>query len=418
MNVRQWLVGLLALVMLAAAPVPAQAAAAKKWKPAEGAFFNHPRSGGLPEYRVHLQIAEAIKHAKPKSTIRIIAFSFDRLYIADLLIAAKRRGVRVKILLNDHQVTPAQRRLAAALGKNRKKKSWVYECDHGCRSRGDVQHSKVYMFTRTGAAKHVVMIGSVNLTLNSVRNQYNDIWVKNGSKKLHGAFKDYFAQMKKDKPQKPGWWKRKIRDDYQIFATPYHPKTPGLDPIMRILNKVKCTGANGGTGTRGRTIVRVNMHAWNGTRGIYIAKKLRWLYGQGCLVEVMWGWGGKAVRQAFRVPTKRGYVPTHSNGMDTDEDGFIDLYTHQKELLISGHYGKDRSKRIVVTGSSNYEDSGLNGDELIFQIKDKLGAYTRYTQNFKWIWKEKSRVVGTSPYRSLPGGLEPQAKRGGPAWEE
>jgi phosphatidylserine/phosphatidylglycerophosphate/cardiolipin synthase-like enzyme len=413
-------VGLLALVLLAAAPVPAQAAdgGKKKWMPPQGAFFNHPRAGGLPEYRVHLQIAEAIKHAKPKSTIKIISFSFDRMYIADLLIAAKRRGVRVKIILNDHQVTPAQRKLASVLGKNRTKRSFIYECDHGCRSRGDVQHSKVYMFSRTGGARRVVMVGSVNLTLNSVRNQYNDIWVKAGSRKLYRAFGDYFTEMKKDKPQKPGWWKRKIGKKYHIFATPYHPKEPGLDPIMRILNRVKCTGANGGTGPKGRTIVRVNMHAWNGTRGIYIAKKLRWLYGQGCLVEVMWGWGGKGVRQAFRVVTKRGFVPTHSNGMDTDEDGFIDLYTHQKELLISGHYRKDRSKRLVVTGSSNYEDSGLNGDEIIFQIKDKLGAYTRYTRNFKWIWKYKSRVVGTSPYRGVPGELEPQPKRGGPAWEE
>src|SRR5690349_3724890 len=154
-----------------------------KWKPAEGAFFNTPRQGAL-QWVLHQHIVAAIEHAKKGSYIRIALFSFDRDYVASKLIAAHRRGVHVQVLLNDHQVTPAQRMLHRALGTNRFKKSFAYECTHGCRSHGENLHTKFYLFSHTGGARRTVMTGSVNLTGNSAINQFNDLYVHNGSKPL------------------------------------------------------------------------------------------------------------------------------------------------------------------------------------------------------------------------------------------
>jgi phosphatidylserine/phosphatidylglycerophosphate/cardiolipin synthase-like enzyme len=415
----------------------------KKWFPAQGAYFNTPRHGAK-QWVLHQHIVAAINHAKPDSYIRIALFSFDRKYVASKLVQAKKRGVHVQVLLNDHQVTPAQRMLHRALGTNRDKKSFAYECSHGCRSRGENLHTKFYLFSHTGGAYRTVMTGSVNLTGNSAMNQYNDLYVINNAKRLTKRFLVLFDQMKKDKPAHPAWLVQKAGKSFKLEATPFPNSGPHHDPIISILNKVKCLGANGGTGNKvHHTIVRVIMHAWNDDRGRYLAQKMRQLYARGCDVKLQYGFAGASVRDTFASKTKRGFIPVHTTGKDTNEDGLIDLYTHQKELLISGHYGKSRHTRLVVTGSSNYNIEGLRGDEEIFLIKNRFGAWKDYINDFTRMWTKFSTRVKYIPYpnadptdpttttRAMGMGssmVEPraqvvrftiaqEAKPGGPAWE-
>lgn len=412
-----------------------------KWQPARGAWFNTPRHGAR-QWVLHRHIVSAIEHAKAGSYIRIALFSFDRKYVADKLIRAHRRGVHVQVLLNDHQVTPAQRMLHRALGTKRTRKSFAYECHHGCRSRGENLHTKLYLFSHTGAARHTVMTGSVNLTGNSALNQYNDLWVTNNARKLTRRFGVLFRQMKKDKPAHPAWLVQRVDNRFLLEATPYPRPGPRHDPIISILHRVHCLGATGHTGNRvHHTVLRVVMHAWNDYRGAYIAQRIRRLYAAGCDVKLMYGYAGESVRNTFADKTERGYIPVHTTGMDTNEDGLIDLYTHQKELLISGHYGKRTDARLVVTGSSNYNREGLRGDEAIFVIKNRGAAWHDYISDFQRMWDKFSVQVKYIPYptvgpssttlRRMTFGrsvLEPQgtvrrftiaqnAEPGGPAWE-
>ena len=160
----------------------------------------------------------------------------------------------------------------------------------------------------------------------------------------------------------------------------------------------------------------------------------------------MYGFAGANVRATFATKTARGYIPVHTTGYDTNEDGLIDKYTHQKELLISGHYGTSTRTRLVVTGSSNWNTDGMRGDEEIFQIKNRSTAWHDYIDDFIRMWTndELSTRVKYIPYpdpdptsptsggvRRLTLGralLEPftqvqrltiaqTAKPGGPAWE-
>ena len=415
-----------------------------KWRPAQGAFFNTPRHGAK-QWILHQHIVGAIDHAKPGSYIRIALFSFDRKYVASKLIKAKRRGVHVQVLLNDHQVTPAQKMLHRALGTKRKRKSFAYECHHGCRSTGENLHTKFYLFSHTGGAFKTVMTGSVNLTGNSAMNQYNDLYVVNNAAKLTKKFRVLWGQLKKDKPAHPGWLVQKAGPHFRLEATPFPHPGPHHDPIISILNKVHCLGATHGTGNKvHHTVVRVVMHAWNDERGHYIAQKMRQLYSRGCDVKLQYGFAGESVRNTFAARTGRGFMPVHTTGKDTNEDGLIDLYTHQKELLISGHYAKSTHTRLVVTGSSNYNKDGIRGDEEIFLIKNRLPAWKAYIKDFQRMWEHFSTRVKYIPYpnpdpneppttgaRAMGLGgsmIEPQqhvvrytiaqtAKPGGPAWE-
>ena len=402
--------GALMVIVLCAGVAPAYAG---DYLPTPGATFNMPRSTADKEYRIERTIVAAIRHAKKGSLIRISLFSFDRKPVAQALIDAHKRGVQVQILLNNHQVTPAQRMLHRALGKNRWNKNFSYECSHGCRSTGENNHIKFFLFSHTGKARDVVMTGSVNFTSNAVKNQYNDVYVKNDAPKLYDTFNVLFSQMRKDKPAHPLWFSRNIGTKYVLQATPYPNFGPTNDPLMTILNRVHCKGAAKGTGNQyGHTVVRVNMHAWGDRRGTYIAKKLRNMYAAGCDVKVQYGKGGYAVRRELGVRTQRGYVPAHTNGYDTNDDGAVDLYTHQKMLLVSGNYAKDTSTSLVVTGSSNYQNAGLRGDDEIFQLHS-YRVIQQYIRNWKFIWENRSRPIRYVNGRAVPLSFTYT----GPAWE-
>jgi hypothetical protein len=92
-----------------------------------------------------------------------------------------------------------------------------------------------------------------------------------------------------------------------------------------------------------------------------------------------------------------------SNGFDTNggeggaSDGEIDLYSHMKVLLISGHYGDDTSANVSVTGSSNYQDSGLTGDEMVLSIKGRK-IYRGYLADWNWMWTKRTRAAFYQPH--------------------
>jgi phosphatidylserine/phosphatidylglycerophosphate/cardiolipin synthase-like enzyme len=374
----------------------------KPWTPPTGGWFNDPWGSVESKFRIERQIVEAIRHARKGSYIRIAVYSFDRVNVAKALLNAHARGVRVQVLHNDHQYTTAMKMLKHGLGTNRGKKSWDYTCKTGCRSVQGVLHDKIYLFEHTGGAHNVVMTGSANLTGNAALHQFNDLLVKNEVPKLYTMLLNLFWELKKDKTAKP-LYQHKVLPDSQLWVMPHPKTTEANDPIMEILRPVECQGAQGGTGIAGRTKIRVSMHSWNGDRGTWIARRLRHLYAQGCDVKVLWALAGSGMKQVLGMSTPRGKVPRHADGYNTDCDELqeVDMYSHQKYMTISGHYGDDRSASYVFTGSSNWTPQGISGDEMILRVQGP-NLVKRWNTNFEFIWDHRSRVVGG------PGGFTPE----------
>jgi len=258
------------------------------------------------------------------------------------------------------------------------------------------------LFSQTGGAKNVVMLGSLNMKLNGAFNQFNDLLTINDNKKLYTVLDGVYVQMARDRMVKKSYLDVKIgkRGTYELFVLPFPRKgaatkrtkwTLARDPIFKILAPVKCMGANTDSG---RTIIRVNMHAWDGERGFRIAQRFRDLHAAGCDVQIQVGYAGGRVRQVFANPTARGKIPVRSTGFDTDDDGEIDLYSHEKILLINGRYGKT-NRKVVVTGSSNYQDGGQYGDEIILRKFD-FRLYRQYADNWGWSWRNHTHAFGES----------------------
>ena len=446
---------------VAASPVSAKAPSAadarkpgkpnKKWKVPIGAKFNNPMVE-KKRFVIERHVLRAIRNTPKGEKITISAYSLDRQVFADELIRAKKRGVKVKVLLNDHLVPNAQVRIQRVLGHNTKKSSFLKRCISGCRADENEYnnlHSKFYLFSRTGKNRNVVMLGSYNMTLNAVRWQWNDLYTMVGKKTLYDQFTALFNDMR------PDWDKRRASyefcdgglvcpaGDMQKYHTIVFPRhtTSSKDAVLDILNNVQCVYTDA-AGTQRRTILRLSMHTMRGNRGNYIADKLRDLYAQGCNLRVNYGLMGYHTKQHIGAPTARGRVPLRSTGFnlvddpvstspdDEEEPENIERYTHHKYFVLKGSYKGVIDSNIVWTGSTNWSSLGTPQDEILFAMHGR-GIVRDYLANFALMWKKpysrdaytttysewktvNGRRVGTNPATTV----EPDNMRGaGPNWE-
>jgi phosphatidylserine/phosphatidylglycerophosphate/cardiolipin synthase-like enzyme len=370
------------------------------WAPPDGGHFNNPFGSRSARNRIEDIVYATINHARPASYIRISVFSFDRERMADALISAYKRGVNVQILVNEHQTTRAMKRLRSVFGANRTRRSFIYQCERGCRG-GGFLHSKFYLFSNTGGTQSM-MIGSHNLTTNALVHQMNDLLIVNNSPKLFDAFTEVFRQMRRD---------RKANPVYQVFhpdsrnTLHVFPKFDGFepkkDPVMGILNKVRCTGAAASLKTGGRTVIRADNARISGRRGHYIARKLISLWGAGCDIRIMHASVDRDLRTIMNTRTRRGLIPARSDGFDYDNDGLLDMYTHQKMFTIKGNWGGNPKSNILVTGSPNWADIAFHGDEIMIRVLNAPRLVNQWNRNFTYIWDNHSR---RAPYRGPRSG--------------
>ena len=423
----------------------------KKWKVPTGAKFNNPM---IPSKRfvIERHVLRAIRNTPKGERITISAYSLDRQVFADELIRARKRGVKVKVLLNDHLVPGAQVRIQRVLGHNTTKKNFLKRCTSGCRADENEYnnlHSKFYLFSRTGKNRNVVMLGSYNMTLNAVRWQWNDLWTTVGKATLYDQYIDLFNDMR------PDWDKRRATyafceaglncpaGDQQKYYNIVFPRytTPSNDAVLDILNNIQCVYTDA-AGVQRRTQLALSMHSMRGRRGNYIADKLRDLYAQGCNLRVNYGLMGFHTKQHIGAPTARGRVPLRSTGFNLKEDvptgdseidnmpEYIERYTHHKYFVLRGSYKGNVDSHMVWTGSTNWSSLGTPQDEILFSMHGR-GNVRDYMENFNLMWQKPfSRDAYTTTYSSwktVDGrrvGVAPMVtvepdrlKAGGPTWE-
>jgi phosphatidylserine/phosphatidylglycerophosphate/cardiolipin synthase-like enzyme len=389
-----------------------------------GAYFNNPRGSWTDRLRIERQVRRAIDNTRKGSTIRIALYSFDRIPVAQRLIAARNRGVHVQLLLNDHQDTRAMKMLRGRLGTDVSKKDFIYKCHSGCRTdnRKRLLHTKFYTFSKTGKSKHAIFFGSANLTMNAARHQWNDLYLMADDKELFGQYVALFDDMKKDyeKAQPPlptfcGIPANGVScDDAVDFGnTVTFPRLVGPlnDPIVQILNRVQCITTLP-DGKRVRTRLAVSMHTIRGNRGNYLADAYRRKFAEGCQARFSFGLVGAITKTHLGARTPRGRLPLRSTGFDYNPnnndnvksnpedklDLTLDYYSHQKYLIIQGNYAGNPNANLVFTGSSNWGALGSVNDEILVAVQGKKPA-RQYLKNFNFEWRPgNSRNAYTTSY--------------------
>ncbi len=402
-----------------------------RYSPHAGARFNAPLGSYSSQRRNLTHVIKTIKSmpgyregarggncptksALWPSTIRISLYSMVDGAFSKAARAASKRCVSVQILMNNH-LSPATdyswKQLEQRLG-NRVyshgvgRRSFAHRCSYGCRGHG-VLHTKMYLFdsqlrspaTARNTIKNTVMVGSSNITSNASKVQWNDLFTIRGNASVHRGYAKMFSRMKRGHKSSHLYTYRS-----GAYNSVFWPQGSSPDPYRSWLGNVRCTGASGGSGINGRTVIYVNMHAWFGTRGLALARQLRGLYKRGCYVRVLYGF------MSFKVFTTlhRGTGGRMSvrRTLFSHNGRTAYLYTHLKNIDISGNFGGDSSSWLVSTGSNNFTNEGTHFDEVALRIRSR-GAYNAYVRHFKYMSKRKSSSTYANYSEPTGGGRAP-----------
>jgi len=386
------------------APTHAQAAYAVS----SGSVFNNPYGTKSQRWAIIDQVESAIDNTPKGEYIRIATFSIRHKASADKLIAADKRGVIVQIVTDDHLYdeddTPSNKdtaqldRIKKALGtKVTANASYLKVCNNSCMSNVDwsSEHAKIYLFSRAGGSKWVSMIGSSNLSEGHTTS-WNNLYKVVGDADYYTQLKDYFNAMSKE-PDKGDWYTNEAFGKYRLYLFPRKVDNVNDDVYYSMLNKVQCTGASTGYGSKGKTVIDLAMFQWSDRRDD-VANKLVELKKQGCVIKVATS-ASLTYKSILTTLIKGGIAVRDEDKWDSSHKNLVH-YMHHKYITINGYYqdpsktdAQNRKTKIVFTGSPNLTDSGLRfNNEVLVRIDDAT-QYAKYTSNFNLLYNKYGRTI-------------------------
>jgi hypothetical protein len=349
------------------------------------------------------------------SRIRISLYSLTDDPVAQALIAAAKRCVSVQVLMNNHlssSTDPAWHHLVSKLRSNVfsrgiARPSFAHRCSFGCLGSG-VLHTKMYLFDSYVPAPHeslnkivdTVMTGSSNMTQNAAKVQWNDLFTATGNPTLYEQFGAQFDRMKRD-----DGFRRVPPVATGNYQTVFWPTLRGPDPYLTTLRTISCTGARG-AGIGGHSVININMHAWFGSRGLAIAREVRSLYNHGCHVRILYGFMSFGVYRILHAGTGsrmsvRRTVFSH-NGFTAY------LYSHFKNIAVSGNVAGVPDARVSWTGSNNFTNDGTHFDEVMLRISSAR-VYDAYVRHFNFMRDRASSSIYANFSEPSGGGRAPRA---------
>lgn len=382
--------------------VPTAQRQAKKFTPRPGVKFSHPLRKNKRKVMNHL--VKSIDSVPRREKIRILSWNIRSDAFVNALIRAHNRGVSVRVLIslgnaNPDNPNPSYNRLKKALKKGSKKRppalrSWARKCDRSCRGERGIAHTKMFVFSKVGKARDVVMYSSANATEIAVNRQWNDIYTLTNRSRVYNDFIRMFKQMAKDKPAKPPY-RKFVRGKFTSEFFPWRGKKAKGDPTLNVLNKIRCQGARN-AGVNGRTHVRIAQTAILDKRGIAIAKRLKQMWDNGCNIRIVYALMGNRVLKEVRRPGGRGPIPIRQIAQDWEGDGVYDRYLHTKFMAVSGVYDGNRSANVTFNGTANWSGLTLKSDEVVGTIH---GGKIR-KKHAKWV----DNLFGNPPPQSRTAG--------------
>ncbi len=416
---------------------------------AGSAVFNTPRpyAKAPGNYAIINRVQRAIRgvpahqKGKPRQVIHLTTYLLDHTSTVTSLIKACRRGVAVRVILDEEIQNRNARRLITTLNadnvrdRNRdgkadskprarpcnrplnrtsrqdtsertllgvsddallsmrrtitsvdaplkdsvtwgRDRSYVKRCTPSCRSGRGNMHMKIFLFSRTGRSKNVVMVSSSNLNRGGATLGWNDMYVMRNRPKSYGEYVDVHRLMTIGR--------RAPRERIEIvdgpFTSRFFPiRDAGIrrDPVLQDLNRIRCRSA------LGPTRIHISMFYWKGRRGNYLATKLFNLARSGCRVNIIYGAPSRQIAARLRNAARSGLISLYDSRWDYNLDGVAEVRTHSKYVLVRGSYKRNPRKWVVMTGSPNWVAGSLSkGDESTLNIELK-SAYDSYRRSWE-----------------------------------
>lgn len=393
---------------------PTTASALDSYTPPRGVLINNPLGDQAHKRTIWNHIVRTIRSVPRGGKIRIASWNVRSPGAERALIYAHKRGVSVRVIMDQKNTenNSGFRKLARALREgqaNRRKdmKSWAVVCYSSCRHAGGIAHTKFFLFSRAGKARNITMYGSGNLTDLAATNQWDDLFTVQ-STSVYNYMLAIFNQMTYDQNRANPFstrlfWGTDLYDWMRIYIFPWAgANTPG-DPVLTVLNNIKCTGAAPGVGSNGHTVVRIAQTATTGARGLRITNKLVDLKKHGCIIRMIYTLMGKQSMAAMRA----GGVPFHQVVKDYNHDYVYETYLHTKVLTVNGVYQDRTDARETWNGSSNWTGLSLGSDETFVHLKS--ASVTKRYDDFIDRWFNHPPVTARMPASYARAGVNPYA---------
>ena len=372
---------LVALMILALGAFIVSPAQAKVYMPATGATFNDPNGTRDQQTVLMRQIIEAVNNVPSGSIIRVVAYSFDYQPMADALLAAKKRGAQVRLLIDSHASTAQIKQLRSYLGTGTSDGSYLRTCRFSCMSNTkSFIHSKLYLFSRTGGATQVSMNSSANPAETGISKSWNNTYTTVGDKALYDANVANFNDMLPDKTN-TNYYHSVESPPYKEYFFPRAGSTKNSDTLYNILNDVSCPST-----------VRLTTYFWTSAR-LYLAEKLSAMRKAGCTIEVIYPDGPGAQDTIYPQVT----AELRSGKIDTwNTRPKKGLYVHNKVILIDGTYQGVGGQKLVYATSQNLTLTSLReSNEVMLRIPN-LPAYWLYEGNFEQIKSQSVKIISSA----------------------
>jgi hypothetical protein len=346
----------LTLAATALTGLQAPAAAADTFTPIPGPVFGDPTAASN---RILSRLLNNINHTPRNGTIRIVGYSFSLGRVANALLAAKKRGVHLQIVLDGHsRAWSPSTRLAAALGVDPTRRDYLVLTKGSARGTRGVTHQKSWSFSKVGQTPYVTMVGSTNLTGYGMEVQYSDMYTYTNRKDVYDAFASIQSRQKLDTALPAPYVTRPWTNGTGYFF-PHPTGTVETDPVVARINALPADA---------NTNIRVAQFAWYDTRGIWIANALAAKKAAGATVTAV---VGESVGTGVKNILTRAGIPMYPG-----------VYTNRKrihtKLMLASYLDATGSHTRIWTGSDNWTNQSFRNEDTIIEVGDDLTSYNQY----------------------------------------
>jgi phosphatidylserine/phosphatidylglycerophosphate/cardiolipin synthase-like enzyme len=326
-----------------------------------GPILSPPTSNATANASIYT-LLDNIRHTPRGATIRIVAYSFAIVPVADALIAADARGVHVQVVVDGRHshAFPATQAVEDALGGDRTRGSFMILTDQSARGRVSHSHQKSWSFSRTGSSRHVVMVGSTNLSILGTTHQYSDMYTFVDRPDLWHAFSAIFRAQARDQPVTDPAVTDRLRGDTAYFFPGF---SMAHDPIADII---------AGLPAKPSTHIRIVMFAWHPPRGQRLVDLLLDKLRGGASVRIVRGPYIEQPLDALRAAGAHVHRGVFSNG---------DM-VHDKLMIVDDRRHGHR-ERFVTTGSDNWGNISFLRDDVDVRIGLRPAEYAGYLAFFR-----------------------------------
>jgi hypothetical protein len=349
----------------ALSPSPSSSLSALAPAPRLSVVFTAPKGQGDADLTLENEVIELANHATSGSKVRVSMFHWDRTKVAEAFVAAAKRGVDVRIVIDSDNekngdFNEAVKLLRTGLGSN----LTICQRGKGACIGSKINHNKFFLFSALDdGSTNVVGQASQNLTGHQLV-LHNNMVVARNDPALFAAYEGYFADLV-DQKLDLNYDRTLDGDDVRAFTFP----RSGADKVASVLDNVQCTAGSK---------IRIAMAYFSNRPEV--AAKLTELQKAGCQVSMVVRASGAGTGKKIMKTLKAGGVdvsvfPTASgNG------------NHSKYLLIDAPFegsGGTARRKLVFTGSHNYTKAALRmNDEILLRVEDP-GVYGAFLDNWK-----------------------------------